>query len=297
MSKTMIIVDTCSDIPAELTEDYDMELLATTFNIDDRYFNEGIDFTKENFYEILPAPKGKIKSFYIPSAVYIDRYKNAATCGYENVIVFTIGTEEEVPMYAAANEAAELFKEQNPTSDLRIEVICIKNYSISAGLIALSAAKLANTGSDIDTIIKSINSDISRMTMLVDAFNVPPIYNDPTFKWRKWVSFSGSYHPFPALKICNGKAVELPIIKGDHSAFDQFYGYCKEALSAEKPEYAIGYASREKEARGLALLLEEELGYPPIALYKLGALSAYGASKASLVLCYKAPSIENQLKG
>ena len=297
MSKTMIIVDTCSDIPAELTEDFDMELLATTFDIDDRYFNEGIDFSKENFYEILPAPKGKIKSFYIPSAVYLDRYKNAATCGYENVIVFTIGGEDEVPMTASATEAADLFKEQNPTSDLRIVVVPVNNYSISAGLIALDAAKLANNGASFDDILSNVNSNISRMTMLVDAFNVPPIYNDPTFKWRKWVSFSGSYHPFPALKICNGKAVELPIIKGDHSAFDQFYAYCVEALRAEKPEYAIGYASRAKEARGLALLLEEELGYPPIALYQLGAISAYGASKASLVLCYKAPSIENQLKG
>ncbi len=297
MSKTMILVDTCCDIPAEFTENLDMELLATTFNIDDRYFNEGIDFTNENFYEILPAPKGKIKSFYIPSAVYIDRYKNAATCGFENVIVFTIGSDEDIPMIAAANEAADLFKEQNPTSDLRIEVIPVKNYSMAAGLIALEAAKLANDGADIDTILAEVKSSISRMTILVDAFNVPSTFMDPTFKSRRWVSFSGSYHPFPALKICSGKAVELPIIKGDHSAFDQFCDYCIEALSAEKPEYAIGYASRKWEARGLAHVLEEELGYPPITVYKLGAISAYGASKAALTVCFKAPSIENQLKG
>ena len=37
----------------------------------------------------------------------------------------------------------------------------------------------------------------------------------------------------------------------------------------------------------LAMLIEEEVGYPPVALYKLGAISAYGASKAAIALCYK----------
>ncbi len=286
MSKTMIITDTCSDLPVELTDGYDIEILATTFNIDERFFSEGIDFSHENFYEILPAPKGKIKNFYIPAAVYLDRYKNAATCGFDNVIVIMAGSKD-FPMHSSAREAVELFKEQNPTSDLKIEIIDTLNYTMTAGLLVLEAAKLAAQGMDLEELANTVKESAEKMTLIVDAFNIPFSYNDPTKPWKKWITFKGNYHPFPTLKLCNDSAVELPIVKGDHSAFDQFYAYCIEALSKDKPDYAIGYASRVKEARGLALLLEEELGYPPVALYKLGAISSYGASKAAIAVCFK----------
>lgn len=293
MSKTMIITDTCCDLPTSLVADYDVEILATTFDIDDRFFNEGIDFTPENFYEILPAPKDKIKSVSIPAAVYLDRFKNAAACGFDSVLVIMTGGDA-FPMSRTANEAVDLFKTQNPTADIRIEIINTKCYTMGAGFIVLEAAKLAADGASVDEIIEKTNESSRRMTLIIDAFNIPLSLQDSTRPWKKYVQFSGSYHPFPTLKVNCEKAVELPIIKGDHTSFDQLLGYCIESLRETKPDYAIGYASRVKEAKALAMLIEEELGYPPVVLYKLGAISAYTASKAAITLCYKAPSIEEQ---
>lgn len=286
MSKTMVITDTCSDLPLNLVDNYDVEVLATTINIDDRFFSEGIDFSHENFYEILPAPKGKIKNFYIPAAVFLDRYKSAASRGFDSVAVILPGMAD-LPIHESAREAVTLFNAQNPTADLKIEVIDTDTFSMAAGFLVIKAAKLAADGTDFDTIVEAVKSSKDNMTILVDAFNIPFSYNDPTKSWRKWISFGGSYHPYPALKITTKKADELQIVKGDHSAFDQFYTYCVSALSEKKPDYAIGYASRVKEARAIALLLEEELGYPPVALYKLGAISAYSASKAAIALCFE----------
>lgn len=295
MSKTMIITDTCCDLPAGLVDCYDVEILSIAFSIDDKVFNEGIDFSCENFYEILPAPKGKIKSASIPAAIYLDRFKNAASCGFDSVLVILTGSEA-FPIDRTVDEAVDLFKTQNPTSDLRIEVVDTHCFSMCAGLLVIDAAKLAHEGTDFDEIVKRVKASSVRMTMLVDAFNIPQTFLDATRPWKKYVHFTGSYHPFPTLKINSENAVELPIIKGDHSAFDQFYAYCVESLRETKPDYAIGYASRKKEARALAMLLEEELGYGPVTLYKLGAISAYGASKAAITLCFMAPDIENQLR-
>lgn len=241
MSKTMIITDTCCDLPANLVDQYDVEILATTFNIDDRILYEGIDFSQENFYEILPAPKDKIKSVSIPAAVYLDRFKNAASCGFENVIVIMTG-DDYFPMHRTAEEAIGLYKAQNPTSNLRIEIFNSKNPSMAAGMLVIEAAKLAQDGASIDEI----------MTALADA------------------------------------KVSIVIEGPDGKSFDQLYDSCAESLRADKPDYAIGYASRKKEARALAMLLEEELGYAPITLYKLGAISAYTASKDALAFCFKA---------
>ena len=107
---------------------------------------------------------------------------------------------------------------------------------MAAGFLVIKAAKLAADGTDFDTIVEAVKSSKDNMTILVDAFNIPFSYNDPTKSWRKWISFGGSYHPYPALKITTKKADELQIVKGDHSAFDQFYTYCVSALSEKKPE-------------------------------------------------------------
>lgn len=285
MSKTMIITDTCSDLSVDLVDKYDVEILAATFHIDGKYFVEGVDFSHENFYEILPTPHGKIKGVAIPAAVFLDRYKNAATCGFTHVLLILAGPDV-FPMHISAREAAELFREQNPTADLRIEIVDTNTYSMATGMLVLEAAKLADEGVEFDEILEHISNDAKRMTMLVDAFHIPKSFMDPTKPWSKWLSLK-SYHPFPTLKVTTEGATELPIIKGDHSAFDQYLTYCIEALRQSKPDYSIGYATRVNEARALAMLIEEAVGYPPVSFYKLGAISAYGASKAAIALCYK----------
>lgn len=241
MSKTMIITDTCSDLPANLVDEYDVEILATAFNIDDRILYEGIDFSQENFYDILPAPKDKIKNVSIPAAVYLDRFKNAASCGFENVIVIMTG-DDTYPMYRTAEEAVDLYKAQNPTSNLKIEVFNTENHTMATGLLAFEAAKLAQEGQDIDAILKALSDMKDKAKVIVDE-------------------------------------------DGDKS-FDKLYECCAESLRADKPDYAIGYASRKIEARALAMLLEEELGYAPTAIYKLGAISAYTIGKDALTFCF-----------
>ena len=243
MSKTMIITDTCCDLPASLVDQYDVEILATAFNIDDRILYEGIDFSQENFYEILPAPKDKIKNISIPAAVYLDRFKNAAACGFENVIVIMTG-DDSLPMHRTATEAIDLYKAQNPTSNLRIEIFNTENHSMATGLLVITAAKLAQDGHDIDEILATLASSKSKTTFITDK-------------------------------------------PDDSRLFDDLYMCCAESLRADKPDFAIGYASRKIEARALAMLLEEELGYAPIALYKLGAISAYTLGKDAITFCFK----------
>ncbi len=285
MNKTMIITDTCSDLSIDLVDTYDVEILAATFHIDGKHFVEGIDFTHENFYEILPTPHDKIKGVAIPAAVFLDRYKNAASCGFTSVLVILAGPNV-IPMHISAREAIELFKEQNPTADLKIEVVDTNTYSMATGLLVLEAAKLAAEGMPFEEILVRIHESAKKMTLLVDAFHVPKSFTDSSKPWSKWITLK-NYHPFPTLKVTTNGATELPIIKGDHTAFDQYLAYCIEALRQNKPDYAIGYATRVNEARALAMFIEEAVGYPPVSFYKLGAISAYGASKAAIALCYK----------
>ncbi|MEG0978614.1 MAG: DegV family protein [Oscillospiraceae bacterium] len=283
MSKILIITDTSCDIPIELIEPNVIDVIPMIFTINGKPFCEGVDFSSENFYEILPK-RESITTFQIHAAVYIDRFVQAQRNGYTDVIVITSDSKTS-PMYSSAIEGRGMFLEQNPNSSLSLHLIDSLSYSMGTGLIVLEAAKLIKNNENIETVLATIE-DLSRsVQLIVNSFSVRNIRADAPIDWLRKMATEIT-HPFPTFSIIESDAIELPIIKGDHTAFDQFFGYCREALITNQPPYAVGAAMREKEARAIAMLLEEELGYPPICIYKLGAFSSYCAGRASITLSF-----------
>lgn len=283
MNKILIITDTSSDIPTEYLEPDSFNVLSMIFTINGKPFCEGSDFTRENFYEILPK-RDAVSTFQIPAAIYIDRFYLAEKNGYEHILIITSDSKTS-PMYSSAIEGRGMFLKQNPKTQLKIHVFDSLTYSMGTGLIVLEVAKLIKAGENIDTILSTVE-DLSRsVQLIVNSFSIRNLRTDAPLDWIKKMT-NEITHPFPTFNIIESDAIELPIIKGDHTAFDQFFGYCREALIKNKPPYAIGYAMRAKEARAIAVLLEEELGYPPVLIYKVGALSSYFAGRAAITLAF-----------
>ena len=157
---------------------------------------------------------------------------------------------------------------------------------MGTGLILLDAIKAANDGKSLDEIMSVIEDSKKGITILINSFSVRNLPTDNAFEWMKKALIEFD-HPFPTFRIIDGTAEEIEIKKGNHTAFDQFYAYCLEALINEKPQYAVGYASRSKEARATALLLEEELGYPPVALFETGVFTTYVTGTAGILLVFR----------
>lgn len=283
MSKILIITDTSCDIPVEFFEPYDIDIIPMIFTINGKPFCEGVDFSKENFYEILPK-RETITAFQIPAAVYIDRFRSAEKDGYSDIIVITSDSKIS-PMYSSAIEGRGMYFEQNPNSPMKIHLIDSVSYSMGTGLIVLEAAKLVKNGENIDVILSVIDDLTHSIQLIINSFNLRNMSTDAPLDWIRKIA-TGITHPFPTFSIVEGDAIELPIMKGDHTAFDQFLGYCRDALITNKPSYAVGYAMRAKEARAIALLLEEELGYPPVCTYELGAFSSYCSGRAAITLSF-----------
>lgn len=293
MSKTLLITDTSSDIPLELVEYNDVEIIPIIFTINGKPYSENIDFINDNFYEIIPN-RDCISSFQIPAAVYLDRFTKADSHGYTDVLVITSDSKIS-PMYNSANEAKEMFKNNKPHSTLNIHIIDTMTYTMGTGLVVLKAAKLISNETDIKEILSETNEIVNRVKLIVNSFSIKCSRTDDPFEWVKKMAAEIT-HPFPTLSIVQTDAQELPIKKGDHTAFDQFYAYCVEALTDKKPPYAVGYAVREKEAQSISMLLEQELGYPPITTYKIGALSAYCSGRASITLTFLGDKITENVE-
>ena len=77
--KIKLICDSLCDIPMELAEKYDIEIMPLTIIIDGREYKDGIDMTNEEFYEtmkkISTMPKTS-QATYMQFKEVFDKYKD-----------------------------------------------------------------------------------------------------------------------------------------------------------------------------------------------------------------------------
>ena len=57
MNNIKIICDSLSDVPKDILEKYDIEVVPLTVIVDGKEYKDGIDITKEEFYKILRDEK------------------------------------------------------------------------------------------------------------------------------------------------------------------------------------------------------------------------------------------------
>ncbi len=57
MSKIAILTDSASDIPRELEEQYGIDILPFQIVVDGQSYTERVDFTNEQYYEMLANAK------------------------------------------------------------------------------------------------------------------------------------------------------------------------------------------------------------------------------------------------
>ncbi|MDO5014693.1 MAG: DegV family protein [Clostridia bacterium] len=282
MSKTLVITDTCSDLTGNATAGFDIEILSTTCRINSKRYSENIDFINKNFY-VLMDDRSQIESFKIRPSVYLERFTNAEKDGYRNVIVITIFSNL-ASMYDSAVEAKQMYEKYNPDSKLKIAVIDSLTQSIGTGYLALYAAKVAKKTRDIEEIVRLCEEFKKSITLLVDSFMIKNLPVSGPFEWFE-KTVNSIAKSFPSIIMKEGKPEELPIEKIDHTAFDQFYNFCKDEITKGDKKYAVGFAVREKEAQALSLLLEKETSIKPDFIYYEGAFSSYFNSRASIIVC------------
>lgn len=135
--KIALLVDSGTDVPKELIEQYGIYVIPLQIIYKDRIYTDNVDITPEEVYNRLPE---EIPSTSLPDGetivTILEKIKND---GYEKVLVATISSG----LSGTYNVIRLLAKEQE---DLDIFVLDTKNIGIGSGLQAIQAAELIASG-------------------------------------------------------------------------------------------------------------------------------------------------------
>ena len=148
-----IISDSTADLPKELIEKYDIEIVPLSVTLGENSFKDGIEISAKDIFDFYDSTKMLPKTSAVSVHDYTEVFTSWVEKGYD-VIHFTISTTMSSCYQNACIAAVELG---------HVWSIDSANLSSGIGLQVVLAAELAAKGESAETIAKHINEAKTRV--------------------------------------------------------------------------------------------------------------------------------------
>ncbi len=161
MSKIKIITDSGSDITTAQAEKLGIRMLPIMFSFDgETYYKEGVDMSKDEFYEKLSDPENDIpKTTQITPIRYADAFNEEYDNGFDTLIVVTISSTGSGMYQNALLSAQEVMDERGG----EIIVVDSHGYSCLYGCGVVHAAHMLSEGKSKEEIVSYLEDLYSTM--------------------------------------------------------------------------------------------------------------------------------------
>lgn len=276
MSNIKLITDSACDIPNELAQELNIEVKCIPISIEGKGYYERLDFTNQEFYDILLNTPEIPTTARINAADYVKSYEQAAQSGVTELVVVTIcaagsGTNE------SAHLAKNTFAKKQPelSAGMNIHILDSASYSLGYGHAVIEAARMAKDVRPIEDILAYLRDWLCSVEIYLACFNLD--FAKKSGRINSTSAFVGELLGLrPIIHMVNGSNDVREKVRGDKNIVPQVATLTCEAI-AEKGEYMVLKGCLDEPADELAAVLTEKLGYPPVGIYNIGASIAINA--------------------
>lgn len=161
MKKVAIVTDTTACIPQEQVERYSIEVVPMTIIFGDKVYRDGIDINPTEFYTLLRQAK-KLPTTSHPSPVHFLNAYRSASRRAPSILCITVSSH-----FSATFNSAWLAMEMAKTTlpNIAIEVLECGTAAAGQGLVALAAAKAAESGNNLDEVMETARNIMERVNL------------------------------------------------------------------------------------------------------------------------------------
>ncbi len=148
-----ILSDSTADLPKELIEKYDIQVLPLTVTLGENSFKDGIEISNADIFKFYDETKGLPKTSAVSVLEYTEVFTYWVEKGYD-VVHFTISSTMSACFQNATIAAVETG---------HVWTINSENLSSGIGLLVVRAAELAAKGESAEAIFKHIEEAKKRV--------------------------------------------------------------------------------------------------------------------------------------
>jgi DegV family protein with EDD domain len=288
MSKVKIITDSCSDLPAEIIDSYDIEFLNIEVNINNKTYYDRADLQPADFYQLLKEEENGVpRTSRITPAKFIEVYQKALA-EYDQLLVIAFSSKLSGILESAVLAKKELNSTLDDELDSdRITILDSKAASVGQGLLVYKAAKWLQEGRELDSVVEDLMADASRLEHIFAVGDLEMLKRGGRISKTKAV-MANVLNIKPILHIQDGKILAHDRVRGKKRMISYLLDQIEK--KADRPEsqvIALTYSQNEKYALKLKAEIEARFQPEEIFISEIGAAVGSHAGPGTLAVVFK----------
>lgn len=146
MARIRVVTDSACDIPEEIAQRLDIDIVSLTIRFGDEEFQDRVDLSPGAFWAKCKASKTLPETAAPSPGAFQVAYERAKDAGCDGVIVLTLSAG-----LSATHQSATLGAEA-VAKDIEVRVIDTKAVSMAQGLVCIEVAERAQKGATLDEL-------------------------------------------------------------------------------------------------------------------------------------------------
>ena len=152
-----IVTDSLADLPADLVQALGISVVPLTVNFGLESFRDSVDIDSQQFFAQLVSDATMPKTSQPSVGDFAEVYTKLASGGNDILSIHASGK-----LSGTINSATQASKD---VQGVGIQVIDTLNASLGEGLVALAAARLANSGAALDAVADAARNAVSKLNL------------------------------------------------------------------------------------------------------------------------------------
>ncbi len=233
-----IVTDSTADIPADYAERYLIHVIPNIIIVDGKSLEDGVDITRQEFYEKLVSMKTLPTTATASSGVYQQLYERLLGQGAKNILSIHASSLLS-GIYNAAHIAAQEFQD-------RVLVIDSQQLSLGLGFQVLQAARAASRGESLPTVLSIIEDVRRRIRLIAMLDTLEYIHRSGRVSWAR-ARLGNLLRIKPFVEVKDGSVLSL----GEARTYQRGVARLRELLIHQGPieQLAILHTNAEENAR------------------------------------------------
>ncbi len=273
MQKIRIVTDSASDISKVQSQKYGVHVIGFHIIVGDKEYREGVDFTTEEFYDILetspdlPHTSQILREDYFE--VYKESFKNEVT-DIINVVISSTGSKSYDNAIMAKNEFYDAFPDA--VGKMNIHIMDSKGYTGAYGFPVLKAGEMALKGERVETITSFLQEWFDSVIIVCAAYTLK--YARKSGRVSSVAAFVGeALGVKPIITFTDAVSETVEKVRGNKAVIPKLFEVAHEKMIPNTP-YAILVGSNKEQAEELTKMMVKATGRPPEYFLQVGATIA-----------------------
>lgn len=258
-----IIVDSTSDIPADLIEKHGIEVVPLTVNFEDKCYLDKIEITSQEFFEKLAEAEKLPTTSQASPGIFVEVFEKALANGNEILGIF-ISTK-----FSGTCESARMAKDIIGSD--KIHIIDSQTACLGACLLTLEAVKLVNKGLNITEIVEKLEEMKSKVSIYAGVDTLK--YLEKGGRLSKGAATVGTLLNIkPILRVKNSSIESIDKVRGKNKILKWLEDFVESNVNIENRTVAIYHSVNEELALSLKNSLEEKYNEKEIFIGEIGSV-------------------------